>query len=445
MNEKIGNVFAVLKDKTVSFASRTAESLSGHSGVITEKISHMTKRQRIIACAAAAGVIAAAVIAFALGAGSAPAAGDAEKNAVDAPDWVISIGGKDVVTVGSEKEAWEVFEGLKKYYVTDGSQVIDIAFSDEISFKEAEGNNGEENAASENVPNMSVEEAISYIVTGSKEPITYVVKGGDTLWDIATANGLSPYELQDMNPGFTPETMQIGQVVNLYAIKPFVTVQTTEVIKSTELIPYETTFENTSKLYKGQTSVKSAGQNGSKEVEAQVVKNNGYIVASTVLSEQILSQPVTQVSYQGTANAPASASKAKSSSYSGPVTAGTGSLGSPVSHIEISSGYGANRGSRRHLGVDLRNPSGTPIYAADTGTVIFAGYSGSYGNIVKISHGNGIETRYAHCASMYVKAGDTVAKGQTIATVGKTGNATGYVLHYEVLINGANVNPANYL
>ncbi len=444
MNEKIKNVVAALKSKTASFGAQAAKSFSVGSSVIVEKVSHLTKRQRLIAGGGAAGILAVAVIAFMLGAGGIGPA-DKAKEAYVTPDWVITIAGNDVVKVGSEKEAWEVFEGLKNYYVTDGSQIIEIGFSDEIKLQEAVSGNEKENKASQDVPLMSVQEAISYIVTGSKEPITYVVQGGDTLWDIATSNGLDPYELQEMNPGFTPESMQIGQVVNLYAIKPFVTVQTTEVIKSTELIPYETVYENTSNLYKGQTSVKSAGQNGSKEVEAQVVKQNGYIVASTVLSEQILAQPVTQVSYQGTANAPAKVSKAKSSSYSGPVVPGSGSLGSPVTHVEISSGYGASRGSRRHLGVDLRNPSGTPIYAADTGTVTFAGYSGSYGNIIKINHGNGIETRYAHCATMSVKAGDTVAKGQAIGTVGRTGNATGYVLHYEVLVNGANVNPANYL
>ncbi|MDD4122586.1 MAG: M23 family metallopeptidase, partial [Eubacteriales bacterium] len=108
------------------------------------------------------------------------------------------------------------------------------------------------------------------------------------------------------------------------------------------------------------------------------------------------------------------------------------------------SAYGS-RGGGRHTGVDLRNPKGTPIKAADDGVVTFASYSGSYGNIVKLSHGNGLQTWYAHCDTMSVSIGQVVNKGETIATVGITGRATGYHLHFEVRKNGVPQNPMNYL
>jgi len=115
-----------------------------------------------------------------------------------------------------------------------------------------------------------------------------------------------------------------------------------------------------------------------------------------------------------------------------------------MGHLEISSGYGS-RGGGRHNGVDLRNPKGTSIYVVDDGVVTFSGYKGSFGNLVRVSHGNGIETWYAHCESLLVSIGDVVRKGDKIATVGMTGRATGYHLHFEVRKNGVPQNPMNYL
>lgn len=118
----------------------------------------------------------------------------------------------------------------------------------------------------------------------------------------------------------------------------------------------------------------------------------------------------------------------------------------PVSGI-ITSRFG-NRESIRsygHTGLDIAAPAGTPIKAAADGTVTFSGYSGGYGYVVKMSHGNGIETYYGHCSALYVSAGEKVEAGDTIAAVGSTGNSTGNHLHFEVRVNGNEVNPQNYL
>lgn len=102
-------------------------------------------------------------------------------------------------------------------------------------------------------------------------------------------------------------------------------------------------------------------------------------------------------------------------------------------------------GSTNHKGLDIAAGCGTPIYAAAGGTVEFAGTKGSLGKLVIINHGNGVKTYYAHCNSLKVSAGQTVEAGTNIATVGKTGTATGYHLHFEVRVNGKSVNPQNYL
>ncbi|MEG2199280.1 MAG: M23 family metallopeptidase, partial [Anaerovorax sp.] len=123
---------------------------------------------------------------------------------------------------------------------------------------------------------------------------------------------------------------------------------------------------------------------------------------------------------------------------------GNGPLARPMVKLQTSSGYG-NRGGARHLGIDFRNPKGTPIYATGNGTVIKAGYSGSFGNLVKIDHGNGLQTWYAHCSTILVPVGTKVSRGQQIATVGATGNASGNHLHYEVRRNGVPQNPWSYM
>ena len=101
--------------------------------------------------------------------------------------------------------------------------------------------------------------------------------------------------------------------------------------------------------------------------------------------------------------------------------------------------------SGSHTGTDIACPQGTPIKAVAGGTVTFAGWSGSYGNLIKVSHGNGVETWYAHCTQLYGKVGQQVNSGDVIATVGSTGNSTGNHLHLEVRVNGSAVNPQKYL
>ncbi len=113
----------------------------------------------------------------------------------------------------------------------------------------------------------------------------------------------------------------------------------------------------------------------------------------------------------------------------------------------ITSRYGVSSNIRKstHTGLDISAVKGTDIKVVADGTVISAGYSGSYGYLVKVDHGNGVETWYAHTSKMYVKKGDTVKAGDVIAAVGSTGNSTGPHLHLEIRVNGETVNPQNYL
>lgn len=134
----------------------------------------------------------------------------------------------------------------------------------------------------------------------------------------------------------------------------------------------------------------------------------------------------------------------------GTISGGKANLGisliRPVSGI-ITSRFGVRSSIRSssHTGLDISAPTGTTIVAASSGTVTFSGYKGSYGNMIVISHGNGVQTYYAHCSKLYVSAGTKVSQGQKIAAVGSTGNSTGPHLHLEIRVNGVAYNPQKYV
>lgn len=98
-----------------------------------------------------------------------------------------------------------------------------------------------------------------------------------------------------------------------------------------------------------------------------------------------------------------------------------------------------------HPGIDIADSYGAPIYATAEGEVVFSGWYGGYGQFILIDHGNGIATAYGHNSRNLVQVGDQVKKGQTIAQMGSTGNSTGPHVHYEVRVNGTQVNPAKFL
>jgi len=110
----------------------------------------------------------------------------------------------------------------------------------------------------------------------------------------------------------------------------------------------------------------------------------------------------------------------------------------------VVSGFGMRWG-RMHEGIDIGCAYGTPNRAAASGTIIYAGWLGGYGNLVVVDHGNGLSTAYAHASSILVSVGQTVSQGQTVSLVGSTGHSTGPHLHFEVRVNGVAVDPLPYL
>lgn len=198
-------------------------------------------------------------------------------------------------------------------------------------------------------------------------------------------------------------------------------------------VPYETVILPDNTLYAGQTVLKTKGVSGVKEIHILKTYENGELVSEEILHETIKVLPVDEVILQGIL----------------PDGSATGSFIWTTNEGRVTSLFGYRRifGSLDfHSGIDVAIPTGTPLYAGDGGKVVFAGRNGSsYGVFVRIDHGNGFETIYAHMSRVSVEVGDLVNKGDLIGYSGATGRVTGPHVHYEFHLNGEAVNPKNYL
>ena len=265
--------------------------------------------------------------------------------------------------------------------------------------------------------------------------VTYEVKKGDTWSQIAAKNDMTSAELLALNPGYNINKLQIGEVLTLSASVPYLTMTVVKQERYLDDVSYNIEYTDSADLYQGDDKVTSKGEYGKADVRAKATYVNGEETERTILSSVTLKEPVTEYRLRGT--------KVR------PTWMPTGSFRWPTSG-RISSYFGGRKspggiGSTNHKGIDIAVPRGTPIYAADGGTVTYSGWMSGYGYLVQIDHGNGYVTRYGHNSSLTVSVGQHVYKGQQVARAGSTGNSTGNHCHFEVRYNGVAKNPLNYL
>ena len=335
----------------------------------------------------------------------------------------IFVNNNPVINVLNEQDAQVVIDNVKDAYVSheDNAKVMMAQINEQVEYRV------EWSAAVENSI-KDLESATAILLKGTDKEIKHVVESGENIGVIAKKNKVTVSEIMDANPQLKSrdDIIHPGDQLSLVVPEPIVNVEVVEEILETEEIAFETNNVKTNKMYTWESKVQTPGQHGEREVLYRIKKVNGQEVEREVISEKVLKEPVDQVVLKGTLGVPAN---------------GTGKLIWPTSGGKISSPYG---GARRHSGVDIANPTGTPIYAADDGTVNFAGWNGGYGNLVRITNTSTMQTYYAHMSKINVKAGQAVKKGEVIGLVGSTGNSTGPHLHFEVRINGGTVNPLNY-
>ena len=282
-------------------------------------------------------------------------------------------------------------------------------------------------------------EEMEAVLTSEVEgEVTYTVVEGDAPTLISQKMDIPYSQLKALNPGIE-ESLLVGQEVLISNQVNFLTVKRTVTEVYEEDIPFGTEEVVDANYAKGYQAVRSSGVLGKRLVTADVVYVNGLEEDRTEVDSVVLKEPVDQVVTVGTAEP----IQVLSSSSGGSATGSSSSFIWPVDGGHVTCGINGYWG---HTGMDIGANRGTVIRAAASGTVVKAVRQYyAYGIHVKISHGNGIYTLYAHMSQLAVSYGDYVQQGQIIGYVGMTGNASGNHCHFEIIINGRFMDPAKYI
>ncbi|NLF80097.1 MAG: peptidoglycan DD-metalloendopeptidase family protein, partial [Clostridia bacterium] len=215
--------------------------------------------------------------------------------------------------------------------------------------------------------------------------------------------------------------------------KPMITVNVERTRTEREILAYGVVKQENSSLGRGAENVISEGVDGVQDVTYKVTEVNGVLTGSAPLASDIIVAAVDQVIEVGTQYYVSSRNDG----------GGSGILGWPADGM-ITSRFGW-RSRGWHSGIDVAAPIGTTIFAANPGTVIGADEESGYGMVIRVDHGGGLVTLYAHCSEFYASVGDTVDRNTAIAAIGMTGRTTGPHVHFEVQVDGQAVNPLDYL
>lgn len=268
-------------------------------------------------------------------------------------------------------------------------------------------------------------EAIDSVTKETEKNQTYEVQAGDTLSVIANSRGYLVDEVLALNPGLTRDAMlHIGDEIIISVPEPELSILTT--IQSTYEEDYyaETQYIENDSWYTTQSEVRQEAVPGHHEVTVLTTSKNDVETSREVIEENVMVEPVPEIIEKGTQTPP---------TYIKPITGGT-----------LTSTF-KWRWGRMHKGVDWAVPTGTAVRASCGGTVVSAGWASGYGYCVTLRHPDGRMTRYGHLSKILVSAGQKVDQNQKIALSGNTGRSTGPHLHFEILIDGSQVNPLQYL
>lgn len=204
----------------------------------------------------------------------------------------------------------------------------------------------------------------------------------------------------------------------------------------TEKIEHETKYVKDSSIYIGKECVYQEGKDGSRDIEALVKFVAGKVISKTVLSDTVTKNAVEEIVMVGTRIYPETISGIGNKSFIMPYE---GRISSYFGYRQLGGAW------EYHGALDIAGDTGDTIVAAKSGVVTYAGYMGTYGILVRIDHGNGFETYYAHMSRATVSVGDTVKQGDKIGEIGMTGNTNGPHVHFEIRINNQKYDPLLYI
>ena len=345
----------------------------------------------------------------------------------------VYIDGELVCAVDSQQTAINVLNDILDDYTSDDSNVS-YDFVEEITF---------DYGLFPDDDSVIISSSDMLELLTATESQVYTVSEGDTLESIAALYGVSEEDLEELNSELDFDELTAGQTVTISQDDALLTIKMLTTNTYTISVAYDTVTIDSDSLYSGDTLVLQEGEQGIDQVTEITTTIDGEDVSTVEVSRFTVQEAVSERIAVGTKIAS--------------VVQYTKSFGgvllwpAPDNCFSISSTYGYRSG-KLHAGIDIVSSNGgsckgRAIVAAAAGTVVAAQYHWSWGYYIKIDHGNGVMTLYAHCMadSFLVDVGDTVVAGQQIASIGATGNATGYHLHFEVWIDGTRVNPLPYV
>ena len=277
-----------------------------------------------------------------------------------------------------------------------------------------------------------LETAIDQVTKDQETKQIYEVVSGDTLSEIAIKSNNTVEKIIEMNENLEDEnsTIRIGDEIVVTVPEPELSVIRQEESYYEESYNAEIIYVDNDEWYTTQEQTLQEPSSGFHKVVAVVTYRNDTEIGRELLKEEVVMDPVPKIVEKGTKIPP---------TYIKPLSGG-----------RLSSGFGSRTAPTRgassyHKGVDWSTPVGTAIVASSAGTVAKAGWGSGYGYVVYINHADGRQTRYGHLSKVLVKAGQYVAQGEKIALSGNTGVSTGPHIHFEILVNGSQVNPIKYL
>ena len=359
---------------------------------------------------------------------------------------ILNVDGHSLI-LKSKEEATEVLEKVKDKYDTANQYKVAISENDtqhlesySVKVDPSENvDNGELKGVSfatnmEIISTYANEEDIQRVddvyaqLTEEKPTMQrYEVVPGDCISTIANNHDMYVKDFLAINEDLKEDsTIYIGDMFNIMVPKAELSVSTKKRSSRKEYYKAEPKIIEDDSMYQGEEKTISKGKKGYRLITVDTTYVDGVESTHEIVEEETIKEAVPAVIAKGTAIAP---------TFIRPISGG---------HTTSGFGYRAIFGDF-HLGHDWGIPTGTSVYASCGGTVLSAGWNGSYGISVLIQHPDGVCTRYGHLSSVSVSAGDKVSQGQRIGFSGSTGNSTGPHLHFEVIVNGQVVNPLNYV
>ncbi|PXV91789.1 murein DD-endopeptidase MepM/ murein hydrolase activator NlpD [Lachnotalea glycerini] len=272
---------------------------------------------------------------------------------------------------------------------------------------------------------LDLDTAISMVTNDQEQNKIYEVASGDCLSVVAEKNNTTVAKIVEMNEQLDADSViQIGDEIVVTVPEPELSVLVAEQTTYEEEYEVAVEYIENDSWYTTKQEVKQEGSTGYREVTAKITKRNGEETNREVLNEDVITEAVPTIIEIGTQEPP---------TFIKPITGGN-----------FSSGFG-KRWGKMHKGIDWSCPIGTAVKASCGGQVVSAGWSNGYGYCITIKHSDGKQTRYGHLSKILVSAGDNVSQGEKIALSGNTGRSTGPHIHFEIIENGSQVNPLNYL